>query len=120
MHKHLMVHHGLQRRGYAPAQVESRGDVRERLGHVAELRARALNWLHTAAAQRFARAYTNLGILYLNGNGVHQDYVEAVRWFQLGADAGDSDAQTNLAMPKATGWHASWAASASCSSPITA
>jgi len=50
----------------------------------------------TAADQHFARAYYNLGILYLEGKGVHQDNAEALLWFQKGADAGDSSAQTNF------------------------
>jgi TPR repeat protein len=52
--------------------------------------------LASIADQHFARAYYNLGILYLEGQGVRQDYKEAFRWFQKGAEAGDSSAQTNL------------------------
>jgi TPR repeat protein len=34
----------------------------------------------------------NMGLLYINGrNGLRQDDVEAVRWFQRSADAGNSD-----------------------------
>jgi TPR repeat protein len=55
-----------------------------------------LRWLRAAADQHFARAYYNLGILDLEGQGVRQDYEEAFRWFQKGAEAGDSSAQTNL------------------------
>jgi TPR repeat protein len=55
-----------------------------------------LHWFQTAADQGSPRAYYNLGILFLNGQGVRQDYAEAFHWFQKGAEANDSDAQTNL------------------------
>src|SRR5262249_15427283 len=38
----------------------------------------ALLWLHRAAEQHFARAYYNLGILYLWGRGVRRDDAEAL------------------------------------------
>ena len=34
--------------------------------------------------------------MYNNGNGVPQDYEEAVRWYQLAAEQGHSKAQGNL------------------------
>lgn len=33
-----------------------------------------------AAAQGYAKAQYNLGVMYDNGQGVPQDYAEAVRW----------------------------------------
>jgi TPR repeat protein len=35
--------------------------------------------------------------MYQRGEGVEQDYSEAVRWFRLAAEQGDPDAQYNLA-----------------------
>ena len=55
---------------------------------VEELRARA--------EQGDADAQANLGLMYYNGEGVPQDYAEAVRWFRLAAEQGDADAQYNL------------------------
>ena len=34
--------------------------------------------------------------MYDNGEGVLQDYAEAVKWYRLAADQGDANAQTNL------------------------
>ena len=41
-------------------------------------------------------AQFNLGLMYHNGQGVPQDYREAVRWYRMAADQGDADAQFNL------------------------
>ena len=34
--------------------------------------------------------------MYYNGEGVPQDYAESVKWYRLGAEQGDADAQNNL------------------------
>ena len=34
--------------------------------------------------------------MYANGQGVPQDYAEAVKWYRLAADQGDAYAQNNL------------------------
>ena len=36
--------------------------------------------------------------MYSNGQGVPQDYKEAVRWYRLSAEQGDAKAQNNLAV----------------------
>ena len=41
-------------------------------------------------------AQFSLGLLYANGYGVNQDYVEAAKWFRLAADQGHLDAQNVL------------------------
>ena len=41
-------------------------------------------------------AQFNLGFMYANGQGVQQDYAEAVKWYRRAADQGDADAQFNL------------------------
>ena len=43
-----------------------------------------------------ADAQYNLGIMYRDGQGVPQDYKEAVKWFRLAAEQGNTNAQTNL------------------------
>ena len=43
-----------------------------------------------------AKAQHNLGVMYENGQGVPQDYAEALKWFRLAADQGDAKAQHNL------------------------
>ena len=42
------------------------------------------------------RAQTNLGRLYFLGQGVPQDYAQALTWFRRAADQGDAGAQFNL------------------------
>ena len=48
------------------------------------------------AEQGDVEAQTNLGWMYDNGQGVPQDYKEAVRWYTKAAEQGDAEAQTNL------------------------
>jgi len=50
----------------------------------------------SAAQQGEAAAQSNLGIMYMNGRGVAQDYKEAVRWSLLAAQQGDAKAQLHL------------------------
>ena len=49
-----------------------------------------------AADQGYVEAQHNLGFMYNNGQGVPQDYAEAVKWFRLAAEEGLADAQNNL------------------------
>ena len=50
----------------------------------------------TAAEQGHADAQNNLGEMYSKGQGVPQDYAEAVRWYRLAAEQGYAPAQNNL------------------------
>ena len=43
-----------------------------------------------------ASAQYNLGVMYGKGQGVPQDYKEAVKWYRLAAEQGDADAQNSL------------------------
>jgi hypothetical protein len=43
-----------------------------------------------------ALAQSNLAFMYRNGDGVPQDYVEAVSWYRLAAEQGVATAQSNL------------------------
>ncbi|CBN86709.1 TPA: tetratricopeptide repeat protein [Neisseria lactamica] len=49
-----------------------------------------------AAAQGNAAAQFNLGVMYENGQGVRQDYVQAVQWYRKASEQGDAQAQFNL------------------------
>ena len=49
-----------------------------------------------AANQGNAFAQLYLGNMYHDGQGVPQDYVEAVAWYRKAADQGDAEAQYNL------------------------
>jgi CHAT domain-containing protein/Flp pilus assembly protein TadD len=43
-----------------------------------------------------AEAQNDLGLMYLNGEGVTQNDVEAAKWFRKAAEQGQADAQVNL------------------------
>ena len=43
-----------------------------------------------------AEAQNDLGVMYGNGEGVPQDYKEAVKWYRLAAEQGVAAAQYNL------------------------
>jgi hypothetical protein len=51
---------------------------------------------HRLADQGDAMAQYNLGVMYAKGEGVPQDYAEAVKWYRKAADHGWADAQYNL------------------------
>jgi hypothetical protein len=57
--------------------------------------AEAVNWYRKAAAQGYSDAQFNLGIMYQNGLGIPQDYVQAHMWFNLAAMTGDQGAAEN-------------------------
>ena len=40
----------------------------------------------------------NLGVMYLNGQGVPQDYAEAAKWYRKAAEQGDVDATRILGL----------------------
>ncbi|EPI3704007.1 tetratricopeptide repeat protein [Neisseria gonorrhoeae] len=51
-----------------------------------------------AAEQGNAAAQFNLGVMYENGQGVCQDYVQAVQWYRKASEQGDAQAQYNLGL----------------------
>lgn len=54
-----------------------------------------VEWL-PLAQQGDADAQYSLGQMYLNGQGVSQDYVQATSWYRKAAEQGDAIAQSNL------------------------
>ena len=56
-----------------------------------------------AAEQGVAEAQNNLGNMYANGQGVCQDYAEAVQWYRNAAEQGHAQAQNNLGLMYANG-----------------
>jgi uncharacterized protein len=48
--------------------------------------------------REIADSQHSLAFMYYNGEGVTQDYKEAVKWFRLGAEQGNRMAQYNLAL----------------------
>ena len=57
---------------------------------------KAATLLRPVAEQGDAQAQTYMGLLYEKGDGVPQDYVEAVKWYRLAAEQGKADAQYYL------------------------
>ena len=55
-----------------------------------------VKWCLKAAEQGEVDAQNNLGAVYENGDGVPQDYAEAVRWYREAANQGYALAQFNL------------------------
>ena len=55
-----------------------------------------MKWFRKAAEQHHEMAQFNLGLMYAYGEGVPQDFVEAVKWFRRAADQRLPDAQYNL------------------------
>jgi len=51
-----------------------------------------------AAQQGYGAAQSNLGMMYDKGQGVAQDYKEAVRLYKLAAQQGYAEAQFNLGL----------------------
>lgn len=64
---------------------------------------KAAQWYLEAAKQGHIEAQTNLSILYAEGLGVAQDYVEAAKWLLEAAQQGDGFAQHNLGIQYANG-----------------
>ncbi len=50
--------------------------------------AEAVRWFRRGAEQGFAEAQHNLGVMYGQGRGVQQDYVQAHMWISLAAAQG--------------------------------
>jgi len=53
----------------------------------------AVGWYRLAAEQGYASAQTNLGLMYVNGEGVPEDLVLAYMWYNLSAGQGNSYAR---------------------------
>jgi TPR repeat protein len=60
--------------------------------------ATALRLLRPLAEEGRADAETSLGAMYDNGNGVAQNYAEAVKWYRKAADQGYAQAQNKLGL----------------------
>ena len=81
--------------GNAHSAVQPRRDVLPRPGRTSELCRGGALVSHGRRPGR-AEAQSNLGVMYVLGQGVPQNYAEAVRWFRLAAAQGNANAQFNL------------------------
>ncbi len=52
---------------------------------------------HLLANKGDANAQNNLGVMYQNGQGILQEYKEAVKWYTKASEQGVASAQYNLA-----------------------
>ena len=59
--------------------------------------------LRSGAEQGNPDAQFSVGVMYDTGEGVPQDYQEAVRWFHMAAEQGHASAQYNLGLLYASG-----------------
>jgi hypothetical protein len=55
-----------------------------------------VKWYTKSAEQGNAGAQNNLGYMYEKGDGVPQDYAEAVKWYKKSAEQGNAYAQNNI------------------------
>lgn len=53
-----------------------------------------------AADQGYANAQYNLGVMYRDGQGVSQDYSQALKYFTLAANQGNEAAKMNINLIK--------------------
>jgi TPR repeat protein len=58
----------------------------------------AVGITRAAAEEGDVWAQVSLGVMLAQGDGVAQDYAEALIWFRKAAEQGDADAQFNLAL----------------------
>ena len=58
----------------------------------------AANWYRKAAAQGYAPAQVNLGIMLETGGRLERNYKEAASWYRKAAEQGNSAAQFNLGL----------------------
>ena len=58
--------------------------------------AEAMKWFLLAAEQGVADAQFNLGVMYEDGNGVHEEEVQAENWYRLAAEQGHREAGESL------------------------
>jgi len=68
------------------------GEAAYKLGNMVE----AASWYRKAAERGYAPAQSGLGILYDLGQGVAQDYQQALFWYGKAAEQGDIKAQNNF------------------------
>ncbi len=62
------------------------------------IRSRSIGWFRLAAEQGHSDAQFNLAACYYRGDGVKQDYSEALLWYRKAAEQEHADAQFNLAV----------------------
>lgn len=62
-----------------------------------------IRWVRAAAEHGYDRAQFSLGLYYLTGNGVPQDFDESLKWYRLSASQGNASAQFGIGRAYAKG-----------------
>ena len=57
---------------------------------------KAMKWYRISAEQSHRDAQNNLGAMYSKGEGVAQNFVEALKWFIVSADNGSEGGRKNI------------------------
>lgn len=57
-----------------------------------------IEWYQLQARRGNTQAQTKLGLMYVHGDGVAQDYLQGYRWLQTAASSGDATAEYHLGM----------------------
>src|ERR1700677_3188354 len=73
------------------------GSVEVENGENATDSIQAMKWYQKAADLGNSQADSDIGALYLEGNGVTQDKQAAMKWFKKGAAKGNAIAESNIA-----------------------
>jgi hypothetical protein len=60
--------------------------------------AQIFTWMRKAAESGIPRAQDNVGLMYLQGDGVSKSAAEAARWFRRAAEQGHPDGQVDLGL----------------------
>ena len=63
-----------------------------------------VKWFRKAAEQGNAEGQYNLGVRYLQGEGVAKDATEGVKWLRKAAEQGNTEGQYNLGVCYAKGY----------------
>ena len=71
------------------------GGIQHELGDVQDTEKKVGDY-RKAAKQDSDATQFSLGVCYVKGDGVPQDYAEAAKWFRLSAEQGNANAQKNL------------------------
>jgi S1-C subfamily serine protease len=87
---------------YATLYEAGKGVVRD-YGESIKWYGKAADQYRKAAEQGDDRAQCNLGLMYLNGQGVPQDYAEAAKWYRKAAEQGQVNSQYNLGVQYSKG-----------------
>ena len=86
------------------AEKNTGGEVTAEEVKAEKVTAEEIEALRRDAARGNAEAQYNLGVCYMDGNGIAKDMTEAVKWFRKASEQGLAKAQLNLGICYEEGW----------------